>query len=264
MNKVITKTVISRGKEIPVSELKENSNIRVIVECPHGQREVRWCRRHNLCYKCNTEAGKYNTSPKGRIITWGDKISKVKKGVPQTEEAKRAHSLATIGVKLSKEHVAAQNYGKMKSWCKRYNKTEKDWEERHQQRKIEKEKKGIGAFNSKYEEICREIFESIFNKKFPTIRPHFLKNPATGCNLELDGYCKELKLAFEYNGDQHYKVVDSWSKCPLDEIQARDALKNILCKQNDIILITIPYWENKQLLSYIESQLAIIGIKNER
>ncbi len=41
------------------------------------------------------------------------------------------------------------------------------------------------------ERICRSIFESIFDKKFPKIRPTWLINPKTGMSLELDGYCKE-------------------------------------------------------------------------
>ena len=49
------------------------------------------------------------------------------------------------------------------------------------------------------EEKCRFIFESCFQKKFIKTRkvlPH---------RLELDGYCEELKLAFEHNGKQHYQ-----------------------------------------------------------
>jgi hypothetical protein len=94
MNKIITEKVIYRGREISINELKEQSNIKIIVECRHGQREVKWYRRYQLCYKCVSEAGLYNTSPKGRIITWGDKISKAKKGVLATEEAKKAYSIA--------------------------------------------------------------------------------------------------------------------------------------------------------------------------
>lgn len=265
MNKLISKTVIYRGTEVSVNLLKENSNIKVIVECLHGQREVRWNRRHQLCRKCVAEAGLYNTSPKGREITWGDKISDAKKGALSSEEHKKALSMAHTGVKLSAEHIEAQNNGKMKLWCKTFNKTEEDWNERREQLKVEKEKYGIGLFRSRYEEICREIFESTFNKSFPSVRPDFLKNPDTGCNLELDGYCEELKLAFEYDGEQHYREVDDWSKCSLEDIKKRDCLKNDLCKQNDIILIRIPYWENKQLSSYIKDQLdKIIGSQNEQ
>lgn len=97
MNKVITEKVIYRGKEISVDQLKENSNIKVIVECEHGQREVRWNRRHQLCRQCASEAGLYNTCEKGREITWGNKISEAKKGTNFTEEHRKALSVAQYG-----------------------------------------------------------------------------------------------------------------------------------------------------------------------
>jgi hypothetical protein len=55
------------------------------------------------------------------------------------------------------------------------------------------------------ERVCRLIFETVFGKKFPKMRPDWLQNPVSGKNLELDGYCEELGIAFEYNGIQHYQ-----------------------------------------------------------
>lgn len=52
--------------------------------------------------------------------------------------------------------------------------------------------------------ICRGFFERIFNAKFPKARPEWLVNPISGGQMHLDGYCKKLKLAFEFNGPQHY------------------------------------------------------------
>ena len=60
----------------------------------------------------------------------------------------------------------------------------------------------------KNEEYCREIFEDITGKKFPKERPDWLVNDKTGKKLELDGYCEELKLAFEYDGKQHFENTD--------------------------------------------------------
>lgn len=94
MNKLISKTVIYRNKEISVDELKHNSNLLVTVECEHGQRQVRWNRRNQLCHKCATNVGLYNTSKKGRSVGWGDKISKSKKGIKFSEEHKDALVLA--------------------------------------------------------------------------------------------------------------------------------------------------------------------------
>ncbi len=71
-------------------ELSEQSQIEIIVECKHGQRQVRWNRRFQSCKQCAVEAGVYNTSPKGRVITWGDKISEAKSGIKFTEKHKGA------------------------------------------------------------------------------------------------------------------------------------------------------------------------------
>lgn len=61
--------------------------------------------------------------------------------------------------------------------------------------------------------------------------------------LELDGYCQELQLAFEYNGEQHYK----WSKHyhrteeQFKNMQDRDERKLNYCDENNVCLIIIPY-----------------------
>jgi hypothetical protein len=51
----------------------------------------------------------------------------------------------------------------------------------------------------KYEQLCREILEELLNKKFLKVRLKLLNG------LELDGFCEELKLGFEYQGIQHKK-----------------------------------------------------------
>jgi hypothetical protein len=98
MNRIITTHVIYRGSTIPVESLKTQSQLRVEVECSHGRRFIRWCRRNQLCKQCAVEAGVFNTSPKGREITWGNKISKAKVGVKFSKQHKRALSVAQYGV----------------------------------------------------------------------------------------------------------------------------------------------------------------------
>lgn len=108
-NKIITETVVFRKKEIPVGELKPNSSIKVEVECKHQRRLVRWYRRNSPCKECHREMGSYSTCKKGRVITWGDKISEAKKGVAFSKEHKQALSKAHIGIPLSQAHIDAQN-----------------------------------------------------------------------------------------------------------------------------------------------------------
>lgn len=95
---------------------------------------------------------------------------------------------------------------------------------------------------NKTEQYCRNIFEALFKCSFPSIKPKWLKN-ADGNLLELDGYNKNLRLAFEYNGIQHYEVVDRWGKtdAALIKQQEHDIIKINKCNERDIILIIIPY-----------------------
>lgn len=102
---------------------------------------------------------------------------------------------------------------------------------------------------NKTEQKVREIFESLFNKSFPRTRPDFLKNPTTGANLELDGYCEELKLAFEYDGEWHY--LNHFANDDLKIRQERDILKNKLCLEHGITLFRIPYTAKKSIKEFV-------------
>ena len=96
---------------------------------------------------------------------------------------------------------------------------------------------------SKGEKICREIIEEIYGKPFPSCRPHFLKNPETKRNLELDCYNDELKIAVEYNGIQHYKWPNFTNQSQEDFVKQirRDKFKVEMCDVNGVYLITVPY-----------------------
>jgi hypothetical protein len=93
------------------------------------------------------------------------------------------------------------------------------------------------------EDKCRAILESIFKKPFPCVRPAFLKFPCTGKNLELDMYCKELNLAVEFSGQQHYKFVPYFHKTQERFTQQviRDQYKKRACELAGIHLLVIPY-----------------------
>jgi len=74
----------------------------------------------------------------------------------------------------------------------------------------------------KNERECKEIIERYFPKR----RPKFLKG------LELDGFNKESKLVFEYNGMQHYKYIPFFHRNGIQDFydqQERDKNKLELC-----------------------------------
>ncbi len=93
----------------------------------------------------------------------------------------------------------------------------------------------------KTENFCRSVFEEKFGYKFPPIKAKWLMGNKNR-PLELDGYCEELKLAFEYNGRQHYELVSAFKMAEEDLLytQERDAIKVKKCKDEGVTLVVIP------------------------
>ncbi len=102
------------------------------------------------------------------------------------------------------------------------------------------------------EKICRAFFEKFLNNKFPKSRPSWLLS-SNGIRLELDGYSEKLKLAFEFQGPQHYKNYPKYyhSKVNLNHIKKNDARKRILCKRNNVKLIVVPWQKNLSTLNQV-------------
>ena len=91
------------------------------------------------------------------------------------------------------------------------------------------------------EHVCRQYFECIFNTGFPRSRPHWLTNVQKN-KLELDGFSEQLKIAFEYQGVQHYKKVKFFDQThSLNERLSNDEIKKKRCAENSIVLIIVPY-----------------------
>jgi hypothetical protein len=80
-------------------------------------------------------------------------------------------------------------------------------------------------------------------------------------NLELDGFCEELKLAFEHNGRQHYEIIGKFKMTEesLSRQKRNDYLKIKACKDKGITLIIIPelfhYVQIEKLKDFIKEQL---------
>jgi len=111
------------------------------------------------------------------------------------------------------------------------------------------------------EEICRAYFEQIFKNSFPRKKPKWLTNSRNNL-MELDGYCPELKMAFEHQGEQHYTNT-SYYKTNLKQRKLDDERKENLCIDNNIKLFIIPelFTRTKlvDLKSLIRTQAEIFG-----
>ncbi len=111
---------------------------------------------------------------------------------------------------------------------------------------------------SRGEKECRRAIEELTNKPFPKSRPSFLKNCVSGHNLELDCFNSELKMAVEYNGQQHYKYTPYFhsSKEAFYNIKYRDDMKKRLCDENHIKLIVVPHTVKlENIKSYISERM---------
>ncbi len=70
-------------------------------------------------------------------------------------------------------------------------------------------------------------------------RPYFLENPSTKERMELDRFYPVNRVAFEFNGPQHYVATGRFSKQEVAAQRKRDALKRQICKEKEIALVVI-------------------------
>lgn len=110
---------------------------------------------------------------------------------------------------------------------------------------------------SRGEEVVRLFFERIFGKLFPKCRPEFLNNlsPSVG-QLEYDGYCAELGIAYEYDG------YPTHQEC--DRAIMRDRLKDEASRKNRVTLVRIGLiesgWRIEKWRPKIEQAIRDAGI----
>jgi hypothetical protein len=91
--------------------------------------------------------------------------------------------------------------------------------------------------------IGEELVRATLQEAFPNHKFIRTRKPEWLCGLELDGYNEELKLAFEYNGIQHYNNVDyhHGSVEKLEKQKENDMLKAEYCRMQEVHLMVVPY-----------------------
>lgn len=110
------------------------------------------------------------------------------------------------------------------------------------------------------------INELLSNLKIK-FKPEYCVN-IEGHNLRFDFYLKDYNMMIEYDGKQHYYPVNfgKWSDEELmsnfEKTQKYDQLKNEYCKQNNIYLLRIPYWEKENIKEIINNHLQRLSRKD--
>lgn len=105
--------------------------------------------------------------------------------------------------------------------------------------------------------VCTQIFEYLFKEKFvSTKRVLTAKILNRKRPFELDGYCENLNVAFEYQGDPSHWDVNHEKYAIVSE---RDNIKKQTCEKLGIILVQIPAfinntykWTNEYLFNHVK------------
>jgi hypothetical protein len=83
--------------------------------------------------------------------------------------------------------------------------------------------------------------------------------------LLYDFYLAEYNLCIEYDGEFHYKPIKNYAKEPINlakerlkKQQIHDKIKSDYCKNNNINLLRIPYWDFDNIELILEEELILI------
>ena len=94
------------------------------------------------------------------------------------------------------------------------------------------------------EKYVRRLLENMFRYRFPSVKPKWLVNPKTGRRLEIDCYCRELRLGVEIDGEQHHRYIPYFHKKGYREFQEqkeRDMMKAAMTQKHGTRLVRLSY-----------------------
>ncbi len=116
----------------------------------------------------------------------------------------------------------------------------------------------------KSERLCRIILEGLLNIKLPKKRPAWLLS-GSGKRMEFDGFDEKNRIAFEYQGIQHYENTFNVDEEKWKHFRHNDEIKLQLAKDNGVKLIVVPYFEEgatiDECVSHVKCVLKENGIE---
>src|SRR5258706_4005640 len=95
----------------------------------------------------------------------------------------------------------------------------------------------------------REIEKFLLCNKISYVKENAFSNCKYEQVLPFDFYLLDYNLCIENDGEQHFFPVDfagrgdEWAKQEFKELKKRDYIKTKYCKDNNISLLRIPYWD---------------------
>ena len=116
------------------------------------------------------------------------------------------------------------------------------------------------CISSKGEKYIRDFLllnNTVFNEQY---KFNDCKNTRP---LPFDFYLSDYNMCIEYDGQQHYKVVcfggisEEEAQQNLEIRKINDKIKTQYCKENNIKLLRIPYWEFNNIENILKKELKV-------
>lgn len=101
-----------------------------------------------------------------------------------------------------------------------------------------------------------EIYSYLVEYKIQFIKEYRFSDCFYKRRLPFDFYLPDYNTVIEYNGEQHYKPVKIFGGTKhYEETVLRDQIKQDYCKNNNIVMIIIPYWDFKNIRNILNKEL---------
>lgn len=76
--------------------------------------------------------------------------------------------------------------------------------------------------------------------------------------LPFDFYLPDFNIIIEYDGEYHFEIIEHFGGFnKFIDTKIRDTIKNIYCKDNNIKLIRIPYWDFNDIDKILSKELKV-------
>jgi hypothetical protein len=104
-----------------------------------------------------------------------------------------------------------------------------------------------------------KILKVLKNKNINFLKNYFFADCKDILNLTFDFYLPDINICIEYQGKQHYESIDFFGGYKSFEKQKiHDNIKKEYCKNNNIKLIEIPYWDYKNIEDILIKKLSLL------